>query len=269
SADPVHAARALSALANIVQLRGRLHDGERLSTQANVALARTSSRAADPFATVFAQAMRDGVIRGNASRGIAELDSTFRAYPVASAPAVTFSNISLAVLAYAQLGSAAKARDALRQWETRLDSSARSLNVVGIARDRGMIAMTEGKTDSAVAFFRQSDVEADGLPTNNCSACTPYLIGIAYDQGRQADSARKYLTKYVDMHGGSHLNIDQYYLAPTLYRLGELYLDAGDTKRAIMYYTRFIDLWKNADPDLQPRVAEARKQVAEMVRATG
>jgi tetratricopeptide (TPR) repeat protein len=269
SADAVHAARAMQALANIVQLRGRLHEAERLSTPANAALARSAGRAADSYAAAFSQATREGVILGNASRGIAELDSAIRANPVASAPVATLHNVSLAVLAYGQLGSATKARDLLRQYEARLDSGARRRDAVGIARDRGMIAMAEGKTDSAVAYFRQGDVEADGLPTNYCAACTPYLIGIAYDQGHRADSARKYLTKYVDMPSGGHINIDQYYLALTLDRLGELYQDAGDAKRAIDYYSRFVDLWKNADPDLQPRVAEARKRIAALAHANG
>ena len=268
-ADAVHAARFLEALANVVQLRGRLRDAERLSTQADVALTRTRGHPADPYATVFSQATRDGVIRGNASQGIAELDSTFRAYPVASAPATRLQNLSLAIVAYAQLGSAAKARDALRQLEARLDSTTRRPAVASIARDRGMIAMAEGKTDSAVAYFHQGDVDADGLPTVHCAACTPYLIGIAYDQGRRADSARKYLTEYVDMRSGGHFTIDQYYLALTLYRLGELYRDAGDSKRAISYYSRFVDLWKNADPELQPRVIEARKQIAQLLHANG
>ncbi len=268
SADAIHAARALTVLANIVQLRGRLREADRLSAQANPALARARGDTASPYMTAYYQALRDGVIRGNATRGIADLDSTLHAHPVASVPLAKDQSLFMAS-AYAQLDAVAKAREVLRQYEARLDSVTRRQNSVGIARDRGMIAMAEGKTDSAVAYFRQGDVEVDGLPTNNCGACTPYLIGVAYDRGRQADSARKYLTEYVDMPGGSRLNIDPDYLALTLYRLGELNQDAGDTKRAIMYYGRFIDLWKNADPDLQPRVTEARKQVAAMVRAKG
>jgi tetratricopeptide (TPR) repeat protein len=269
SADAVHAARALQALASIVQLRGRLREADRLSTQADAALARSNVHAADPYATVFSRAMVDGAIRGSASHGIAELDSTFRAYPVASAPVAMLRNVPLAIEAYAHLGSAAKARDELREYEARLDSASRRQAAVAIERDRGAIAMTEGKADSAVAFFRQSDVEADGLPTNNCPPCTSYLIGIAYDQARQADSARKYLTEYVDTNNPSHLNSDPHYLALTLFRLGELYQDAGDAKSAISYYSRFVDLWKNADPDLQPRVAEARKRIAQLAHANG
>ena len=36
-------------------------------------------------------------------------------------------------------------------------------------------------------------------------------------------------------------------------RLGELYEAKGDKQKAASYYTKFVELWKNADPELQPR----------------
>ena len=99
--------------------------------------------------------------------------------------------------------------------------------------------------------------------------CTPLFIGLAFDRGGHADSARAYLTKYVEMsRHRTHSSPIAIYLAPSLYRLGELYESAGDTKHATEYYGRFVDLWKNADPDLQPRVTEARKRIERMNRAT-
>jgi len=264
-ADAFHAARALNGLAAVVRLRGRLHDAARLSTQSNAALAHVDGRDPDAYETAYAQAMTDGVIRGNASRGIAELDSTLRAQPM---PPASVAHVNLAG-AYAQLGATAKARELLRQYEPTLDSLTRRQSAVNITRVRAMIAMADGKTDSAVAYFRQGDVQPDGLPTPNCATCTLYGIGIAYDRGHQADSARKYLTEYVDMPSGGRITTDPYYLALALDRLGELYQNAGDTKRAIMYYSRFVDLWKNADPDLQPRVNDVRKQIAALLHAKG
>ena len=32
----------------------------------------------------------------------------------------------------------------------------------------------------------------------------------------------------------------------------------GDTAKAIYYYGKLVDLWKDADPELQPRVEAAR-----------
>jgi hypothetical protein len=41
-------------------------------------------------------------------------------------------------------------------------------------------------------------------------------------------------------------------------RLGEVYEARGDAARAAAHDQRFIALWANADPALQPRVAQAR-----------
>jgi tetratricopeptide (TPR) repeat protein len=155
----------------------------------------------------------------------------------------------------------------MSQYEARLDTAGRRIQWVFLARVHGLLDVAEGRTDSAVAQFRRGDIEADGLPTYNCTACTPVFIAQAYERGSQPDSARKYLTQYVEMAGTGHEFIDRYYLAPALFRLGELYENAGDAKRATEYYGRFVDLWKNADAELQPRVAEARKRIDHLNRA--
>src|SRR5690606_10995605 len=136
-----------------------------------------------------------------------------------------------------------------------------------IERMRGLVVLAEGKTDSAIVHFRNGDNEADGLPTYFCSVCTPLFVGLAFDRGAQPDSARKYLTQYDEMSGTWRSAIDRYFLAPALYRLGELYEGAHDAKRAAEYYGRFVELWKNADADLQPRVAEARSRIAHLNHA--
>jgi hypothetical protein len=39
------------------------------------------------------------------------------------------------------------------------------------------------------------------------------------------------------------------------------YEERGDLGKATEYYTRFVTLWKDADPELQPRVAEVRRRL--------
>ena len=53
-------------------------------------------------------------------------------------------------------------------------------------------------------------------------------------------------------------------LGPTYKRLGELYQERGDTAKARDYYGRFVDLWKNADAELQPQVREVRQRLAKL-----
>jgi len=47
-------------------------------------------------------------------------------------------------------------------------------------------------------------------------------------------------------------------------RLGQLYESLGNTEKAAEQYRAFIELWKNADPELQPRVADARQRLARL-----
>jgi len=49
-------------------------------------------------------------------------------------------------------------------------------------------------------------------------------------------------------------------------RLGQLYEQMGDTAKAVANYHAFIELWKNADPELQPRVADAKRRLARLTQ---
>jgi tetratricopeptide (TPR) repeat protein len=52
-------------------------------------------------------------------------------------------------------------------------------------------------------------------------------------------------------------------------RLGELYDRTGDLENAAIYYARFVELWTEADPELQPRVQAARARLEEIVKERG
>jgi tetratricopeptide (TPR) repeat protein len=268
TSQPRSSLNAQNALVDIAMLRGRLREGERRFAQVNDAKARLNGDTTSPYLVAYIHSVVDGSLRGNAARGVAALDSALRGAPPAAAPVAREQSLYLS-LGYALLGDTAKARSVLSQKDARLDSLERRREWVFLARVRGVIALAEGRTDSAVAYFRRGDNEADGLPTYNCTACTPLFIGEAFDRGAQPDSARKYLTQYAEMAGTGRNGLDAYFLAPALFRLGELYESAGDAKHATEYYGRFVDLWKNADSDLQPRAAEARKRIDHLNRSKG
>lgn len=52
----------------------------------------------------------------------------------------------------------------------------------------------------------------------------------------------------------------------TYERLGELYDARGEREKAIDFYTRFVQLWANADPELQPSVRGVRARLAKLSR---
>jgi len=50
-------------------------------------------------------------------------------------------------------------------------------------------------------------------------------------------------------------------------RLGELYEARGDIAKAIASYEEFVTLWKNADAELQPQVADIKARIARLQAA--
>jgi hypothetical protein len=51
-------------------------------------------------------------------------------------------------------------------------------------------------------------------------------------------------------------------LAPSFKRLGEVYESRGDRQRALENYGKFVELWKEADPELQPALREVKVRMA-------
>ena len=114
-------------------------------------------------------------------------------------------------------------------------------------------------------------IPADG---RGCGRATDQLrllpldvLARAYDQANNADSTIAYLERYLGTTITFRINPDTWLLAPAHKRLGELYEARGDAKKAAEHYAAFVELWKHADPDLQPKVAEARTRLERVRRA--
>jgi hypothetical protein len=76
------------------------------------------------------------------------------------------------------------------------------------------------------------------------------------------DSAIVYWERYLNEATGRGPGIDGGYLAGIYKRLGEMYEAKGETKKAATYYVSFLDLWKNADPELQPKIQDVKRRLA-------
>jgi hypothetical protein len=59
------------------------------------------------------------------------------------------------------------------------------------------------------------------------------------------------------------------YLAPMHLLQGEIYERPGEREQALDHDRRFVSLWRDCDPALQPRVAEAKVAIARLERRTG
>jgi tetratricopeptide (TPR) repeat protein len=89
-----------------------------------------------------------------------------------------------------------------------------------------------------------------------------FQLGRAYDMAEQPDSAIANYERYVNAQSFWAIFPHAYQLAPAYERLGALYEQQGDVRKAIYYYGKLVELWENADPELQPRVDAARRAMA-------
>ncbi|MDP9176635.1 MAG: hypothetical protein M3O61_03045 [Gemmatimonadota bacterium] len=78
------------------------------------------------------------------------------------------------------------------------------------------------------------------------------------DLGRYQDALRWYQSL---VQGSGHEII---YLAPSYLRQAEIYDRLGQARPAIQNYRRFVELWNEGDPAVQPMVAAARTRIAQM-----
>ncbi|MBW8839950.1 MAG: tetratricopeptide repeat protein, partial [Gemmatimonadetes bacterium] len=128
------------------------------------------------------------------------------------------------------------------------------------------IALAEGKPLDAVAEFRRGDVGYDGAPADECAPCLPFNLARAYDAAGKSDSAAALFERYLSTPywRKSEPDMDPIRLPAIRERLAQLYEALGQPEKAAEQYRAFIELWKNADPELQPRVAEARQRLAKL-----
>jgi tetratricopeptide (TPR) repeat protein len=84
----------------------------------------------------------------------------------------------------------------------------------------------------------------------------------AYDRAGFPDSAIAVYERFLAVPALDRVQLDAFELPDALFRLAELYERRGAAAAAARYYLRFAELWKDADPALQPRVALARRRAA-------
>jgi tetratricopeptide (TPR) repeat protein len=186
------------------------------------------------------------------------LTAALSRYPLTSLDPLDRPYLAL-VSAFALAGRAAEAKRLYREFEAAVPEGMRRLQRVRHAA-RGAIAEADGRQENALAAYRAWLAEE-----GSCGICGSYEIGTIHDRLGRADSA---IAAFERVTGTPTLEsartLESYALAPSLKRLGELYESRGDRRRAADYYGRFIDLWKNADPELQPGVREVRSRLARL-----
>jgi tetratricopeptide (TPR) repeat protein len=161
---------------------------------------------------------------------------------------------------YSRLGHAEKARPILAE----MSQQPRYQNPDGqraVAAARAAIARAERRYDEAIREYRA----AIG---GGCPDCGLTDLAMTYDQAGQSDSAIALYSRYAAARAIA-VGQKSGWLALTHKRLGELYDARGNADSALSHFAQFVELWKEADPELQPQVQKARDRMRELQRRRG
>jgi tetratricopeptide (TPR) repeat protein/tRNA A-37 threonylcarbamoyl transferase component Bud32 len=236
------------------RLAGKLSDARRLIRETGELNARRGVTTA-PYFTATSLATVETMLADRPEVALRILDSVTAQYPIDSVPVASRPYLNLA-LAYARVGSVPRAESLEREYE-RVTPDVLKRNDPDRTLARAMILAASRKPAEAIAAFRAFRDD------QGCQTCWLHEIAQAFDEMGQADSALATYEALVTTPEAGPAGRDNTF--PRAYRrLGELYEAKGDTKRAMEYYGKFVDLWKDADPELQPRVADVRKRIAEL-----
>ena len=179
-------------------------------------------------------------------------------------------------MVFARLGDTTSARRLMDEFTSAVKerdypaAGARLRTYLGLAA----ISTAAGRPDEALARIR----EGCGIAAGAFTACEQMAfldVAEAHDRAGRADSAIAAYRRFVTMRGlrliarpGS-IDVVTPKLAPAWRRLGELLEAKGEKQQAIDAYERFLDYWRDADPNLQPIVRSVRERVTRLRRASG
>jgi tetratricopeptide (TPR) repeat protein len=87
------------------------------------------------------------------------------------------------------------------------------------------------------------------------------VLARAYEQNGEIDKA---IAEYERLTKFNPKSLERFLIHPKYYySLARLYEQKGLKAKAASSYQRFLDLWKDADPE-RPEVEDARKRLAEL-----
>ena len=172
--------------------------------------------------------------------------------------------IGLLSVRLGDLSEAERQARALEEDAVTRGGDARAL-AVGLGRSlRGHVLAARGAPDSALAAFEAGRaLVSEGLldaPFANQATDRYARAEVLRALGRDDEAHAWYASL-----GETTIDVT-IFEAPAQLRRAEMYERRGQTREAAAHYARFVELWRNADPELRPAVMQAERQLARLGR---
>ena len=160
---------------------------------------------------------------------------------------------------YAETGQSDRARRLLAEYDATVPEGVRRGDAFRYGA-AARVAVAEGRSADAIRDYRAWHDEGQ------CVTCGLYDLARVYGGLGQSDSAIAIYERAVTTPAMGRIFEDAPNLAPAYRRLGELYEQQGNAVKAREYYGKFVDLWSDADPELQKAVRDVRGRLARLTR---
>jgi eukaryotic-like serine/threonine-protein kinase len=170
------------------------------------------------------------------------------------APTDTMAWLTLAT-ACGWIGEVGCARDALAR--PGLDGPPAPWASIDVLIAHAMVAVAEDDPRQALRTLRS-------IRDRACQWCEEPLAGRIFERMGEPDSAIAAYERFLSTTQKDRFWVDDMDLGPMLRSLGQLYEQRGDSETARRHYARLVELWENADPELEPVVADVRGRLARL-----
>ena len=194
-------------------------------------------------------------------RGRAIVDSALARVPWAALRVLDRPYVSL-LSTYASLGDLARADSLVAEWTLTMPAEFKGIDSLDVVAARGEVALASGNPREALQLFRLADVRG-------CTVCFFPRYARTHDALGNRDSSLLWYERYVTTPYPGIPMVDAAELARAYRRLGELYEERGEWRKAIERYEDYVVLWRNADPVLQRGVQNVQARLTRLRARVG
>ncbi len=249
---------ASAMLDDIATLHGKYGEGLKWRTRYRHAVEASTSPHVHKLVTSI-DTIATGLYRGEASELTRrKVSQALKRYPMDSVPGVERPYLDLMVLALItediELMQSSVNGFLSHQVEVAYDST--GARMFGDA----MLQLVRGEWDNAIANFEGARERAEGL-----TDISDIVVGMAHDRAGRPDSAAKHFETFLNYRNTS-LFWRANFEVRLRQRLADMYEQKGEVGKAEQQLAEIVELWRNADAEVQGELGEMRQRL-ERIRA--